>query len=103
MADYVQLGLSSTLGFPNLADGASGVLRFAAFAPDQTLLLKPNTGATGLITNWTLAYDLYIPGGQGTYAALLQTGVANTSDGDLFLKANSAINGGTVSGKVANL
>ena len=35
-----------------------------------------------------------IPGGQGTYAGLIQTDVATTSDADIFIRALSSTTAG---------
>ncbi|WP_439595146.1 LamG-like jellyroll fold domain-containing protein [Falsiroseomonas sp.] len=95
MSDFVQFGTASGLGLPLLAGGDSGVLTFSAFTLDQALLLLPNTGdADGTLTEWTLALDIFVAAPTSGFMALLQTDTSNASDGEFFIRADSAESGG---------
>lgn len=85
MSDYVQFGTTTGFAIPTLpgSGGDQGVLRFAALAQDETILVKPDLGTTGTVDNWTLGFDILIPAGQGTWTTFLQTSPANTNDGEL--------------------
>lgn len=85
VADPVQkvnFGTDTGYGLPQIGTGATPVMKLDALNPDEGILIKPDM--TGKVANYTLAYDMYLPSGQGSWAALLQTDVNNGSDGELF-------------------
>lgn len=94
MSDYVQFGTTGSFGIPVLPGegGDQGVMRFTPLGSGETIIVKPDTGATGRITTWTLGYELLVPPGQGRWMSLLQTDPSNTSDGELFLRGATASN-----------
>jgi 3',5'-cyclic AMP phosphodiesterase CpdA len=96
MSDFVQFGTTSGFGLATLspAGGNQGVMAFGALAQDQTVLLKPDIGATGTIDTWTLGFDILVPAGQGTWTTFLQTDLSNMSDGELFIRRTNASEGG---------
>ncbi|MCU0983769.1 MAG: metallophosphoesterase [Acetobacteraceae bacterium] len=95
MSDYVQFGNTTGYAIPALSGaGDQGVLRFEALARDETILVKPDLGTTGTVDNWTLGFDILIPAGQGTWTSFLQTSLANGDDGELFIRATNAAEGG---------
>ncbi|WP_295043096.1 metallophosphoesterase [uncultured Paracoccus sp.] len=89
----------STLRSPDVALGgdgstpSTGVLKLKALSPDHALLVQPE-GVSGKITEYTLVYDLYVEDGNGTWTALLQTDLANGSDGELFIRNRGDGTGG---------
>jgi 3',5'-cyclic AMP phosphodiesterase CpdA len=96
MSDYVQFGTTDTLAIATVpgSGGDQGVLAFAALAQDETIVVKPDLGLTGTIGAWTLGFDILIPAGQGTWTSFLQTDLANANDGELFIRAANATEGG---------
>ncbi len=95
MTDFVSFGTTDSFVLPAIPGDSQGVMRFAALAQDETVLVKPETGATGTIDTWTLGFDMLIPAGQGTWATFLQTDPTNQdSDGELFLRRTNATEGG---------
>src|SRR5207245_1982168 len=48
----------------------------------------PNGGGA-YVNQYTLIYDLYLPG--GAWRSLLQTGIGNTSDGDFFINPTGGV------------
>ncbi len=96
MSDYVQFGTTESFAIAALPgeSGDQGMMRFTPLASGETIVVKPDTGVSGRITSWTLGFDILVPPGQGTWMSLLQTDPSNTSDGDLFLRATNAAEGG---------
>jgi hypothetical protein len=50
----------------------------------------PNGGGN-YVNQYTIIYDIYYPLGSSAWRSLLQTGIGNTSDGDVFLNASGGI------------
>ena len=92
--------LSTTdLGISDLPDGASGVLAFGDYRPDEGLVLRHNGAANGafaelgLVSDYTVVMDLYWPqASDNRWRALLQTSLNNSDDADIFVER--AIAGG---------
>ena len=98
--DYSSTGLAQmslfngnpfgTFGTDTINGTTSGVYNFPAATNTQGLVVTTNAPANGggaYLNEYTLGYDIKfnttVPKGND-YAALLQTGMSNTSDGDLF-------------------
>jgi hypothetical protein len=95
MTDFVAFGTTDSFVLPAIPGDSQGVMRFAALAQDEIVLVRPETGATGTIDTWTLGFDMLIPAGQGNWATFLQTDPTNQdSDGELFLRRTNATEGG---------
>jgi hypothetical protein len=77
-----------TFGTDTIAGQNSGVFNFSGAAPKTQGLLvthgAPPNGGGSYVNQFTLGYDIKWPD-VGGYSSLLQTGIADTSDGDLFL------------------
>lgn len=92
MADFAQFGSTASFELPPIGGGDSDVLKIAALAQDQTILVKPGAGAAGTIDTWTLGFDILVPSGQpASFMGLLQSDPTNGSDADLFLRADGGI------------
>lgn len=90
----VSFGTASSFGLPALAGGDASVMSFAAFQPDQGLVLDtgcgPNGGG-GDINQYTMIWDLLIPSFVSTYSSLYNTSDTNGNDGDFFIKQDNGI------------
>lgn len=87
----IVFGTDTSFGLPAIGSGASPVMRVNALTPDAAIHVNPDLD--GPIQNYTLVYDLYMPSGQGSWTALLQTDPANGSDGELFIRKNGETGG----------
>lgn len=91
-AAKLSFGSTADFGLPEIAGEQATVMRVNALAPSEALHITSDV--SGPIQEYTLIYDLYLPSGQGNWAALLQTDISNKSDAELFLRNN----GGGVAG-----
>jgi 3',5'-cyclic AMP phosphodiesterase CpdA len=77
---------------PAMPGGGEQALRYAA--ADAAGGYRVQTALAGAVTSYTLVYDLLVSAeGANAYAGLLQTDLANASDGELFLRANGESGG----------
>ncbi|WP_269618543.1 metallophosphoesterase [Zhongshania sp. BJYM1] len=90
---------TTELGISDLPDGASGVLAFDDYRPDEGLVLRHNGLANGafaelgLVSDYTVVMDLYWPAASDNqWRALLQTSLNNSDDADIFVE--KAVAGG---------
>ncbi|WP_417676847.1 LamG-like jellyroll fold domain-containing protein [Pseudodonghicola sp.] len=81
---YVNLATDADLGLPRIGETPVTVAQIDALAPNEGILVQPEGSAGAL--EYTLIYDLYVASGQGSYAALLQTDLGNSSDADVALR-----------------
>lgn len=84
-------GTDQSFGLPPLGAGETKVMKVDGLSPSEGIHVQP--GLEGTVDTFTLIYDLYVPGGQGTWTALLQTDLGNTSDGELFIRRNGDAGG----------
>lgn len=89
-------GTDASFGLPRIGSDPAEVLLVKAQPQQSGILVKP--GLSGDIASYTLVYDLYVPAGQGTWTSLLQTGIGNTSDGEIFLRRSGETAGIGISG-----
>jgi hypothetical protein len=88
-------GTAASFGLPDINGQPTTVMRFL---PSTTAWggykmyhgAAPNGGGA-YVNQYTIVYDIYYPSTSATWRSLLQTGTANTSDGDLFLNPASGI------------
>ncbi len=93
----VRLGTDAGFALPQIGAGATAVLQVGALTADQGLLLKPET--QGIISEFTLVYDLYLPASTASgYTSLFQSDVTNNSDAEVFLRTSGATAGVGISG-----
>jgi len=92
MADYVQYGSTASFSLPQIGGADADLIHVGVLDHDQTILVQPNTGAAGTIGTWTLGFDILVPAGElGSFAGLLQSDLSNTSDAELFLRADGGV------------
>lgn len=96
--EKVSFGTDSSFGLPEIAEGGTPVLKLDALNPEEGILVKPDM--SGKVTAYTLAFDMYLPSGQGPWTALLQTSVENSNDGELFLNNNGLGIAGNYQGNI---
>lgn len=66
---------------------ADGILSLPATAADQALVVTP--GGEGTATAYSIAFDIYVPAGEGTeWIAFFQANSENGDDADLFGKVS---------------
>lgn len=91
LAPNLVFGTDTGFGLPAIGDGETAVMKVNALSPDAAIHVNPDID--GPIQTYTLVYDLYVPGDQGGWTALLQTDVTNGSDGELFIRDNGTSGG----------
>ncbi|MFN3613826.1 MAG: metallophosphoesterase, partial [Rubrimonas sp.] len=86
--------LSARVDLGGLGVGAEavGVARIDALGRQHAMKVTP--AAQGQFAEYTLVYDIYVRGGQGTWTSLLQTDLTNASDGELFIRSRGDGTGG---------
>jgi hypothetical protein len=91
-AGDVAFGTASSFGLPAMPGGDSGVMKFAAFRPDQGIQFDTGVAANGggsYVNQYTMIWDLLVPNvAASPYMALLQTNPDNSNDGDFFIRAD---------------
>lgn len=99
-AQGVSTGTPAEFGIAALpGTGAAGDVTFIPkLTPSQGLTLTPATPLpTGVyvLKSYTMAFDILVPAsGVTSYVGLFQTDLANTSDGDFFIRSNNNGTGG---------
>lgn len=96
VAAPIAFGTDNGFGLPAIGDGDTAVASISALSNKQGLLVKPEM--SGEVASYTLAYDIYVPAGQGNWTSLLQTDTNNGSDGEFFLRGNGSTAGIGISG-----
>lgn len=86
------LSVRVDLGGQGAGADAVGVARIDALGRQHAIKVTP--GAEGKFAEYTLVYDIYVPGGQGNWTSLLQTDLTNASDGELFIRNRGDCTGG---------
>lgn len=93
----IGLGTDTGFGIAPIGAGATAVASVGALSEDEGLLVKPTT--SGMIQNFTLVYDLYLPSESARgYTALFQSDITNTSDAEIFLRTSGGVSGLGISG-----
>ncbi|MFO1513505.1 MAG: hypothetical protein U1F83_11410 [Verrucomicrobiota bacterium] len=86
-------GTTTSFGIPDINGQPATVMHFTPSATSwggyKMYHQTPPNGGGAYVTQYTLIYDLYLP--FTTWRSLLQTGVANTSDGDIFINPSSGV------------
>ncbi|WP_168184083.1 LamG-like jellyroll fold domain-containing protein [Pseudoruegeria sp. SK021] len=92
----VAFGTDASYGLPAIGSGDTPVMKLGALNGDEGILVQPDM--TGAVGSYTLAFDLYLPSGQGAWTGLLQTSVTNSDDGEFFLRDKGGSAGIGISG-----
>ncbi|ACL55526.1 glycerophosphodiester phosphodiesterase family protein [Methylobacterium nodulans] len=89
-------GTPAEFGLPALPGGEKKVAFVPALPSNEGLRVTPNLGAPAgtRIASYSVIFDILVPPGQGDWTSLMQTDVANKSDGDLFIRSNGNGTGG---------
>ena len=90
-SSVVSFGTASSFGLPAMPGGDARVMSFPAFAGTQGLefypAVPPNGGSSTEVRQYTLIYDLLVPGPASSgWMGLLNTNATNSTDADLWLK-----------------
>ncbi|MGX5668867.1 cadherin-like domain-containing protein [Rhizobium daejeonense] len=87
-------GGTTTPTEPQPSEGeAANVTKLGALSPTQMFKVEVNQPVPEgtIVKEYTLVYDLLIPGGPGGWLSLLQSDTKNQSDGELFVNGNGGI------------
>ncbi|WP_168201394.1 LamG-like jellyroll fold domain-containing protein [Qingshengfaniella alkalisoli] len=96
-APKLSFGNDEDFGLPPLGSSGTPVLKVDKLSPTDGIHVE--TGLDGPVEAYTLIYDLYVPGGQGTWTALFQTDITNVTDGELYIRNSGSAGGIGISGQ----
>jgi len=86
-------GTTTSLGVPDINGQPATIMHFtpsvASWGGYKMYHQAAPNGGGAYVNQYTLIYDIYLP--FATWRSLLQTGVGNTSDGDLFIQPNGSV------------
>ncbi|WP_340116978.1 metallophosphoesterase, partial [Pelagibius sp. 7325] len=93
LEELIAVGSPADFGIADLPGGTATVVGFPRSTDTQGYLVKPDFAPDGggAFTQYSLVFDVYFPNQEGSYAAFLQTNIANTDDGEAFRNASGGI------------